>query len=469
MSESFRRPLAYEDQQLGWNILRVPRLLPGTNIPHPGRTSAIFVVHGIGDQLWTATAAQLRSGFEDALFEIEKWQTEQKLRTPGGRDDVPLPPPFIFEGYWANYEDIEATFPDDWKRFSPSDRQFFSGLWQHRVFSIGRTLRWFVGQQMRLLSPRVLREVGPFAWLLYFPLQLVSLVTLAVALIRHPKLITGFLTDVRLYLDPRGVIERAIVQKIDERVGEDFLKMIGLDWEFRPLPVGRFIEAAGERLTFDRVVWVAHSLGTVISYNVLSALFRKAREIEAGTDEEQKRGVAIFRNRLSRFVTMGSPLDKVAFLFKEKSLRPWPEGARREFLMGGETLEKEAGAEKREWWINFYHVLDPVSGALQNPLICGDQPPSNHHIRSGLIPGLAHVAYWTDRTALRFILSRTYGKNYLHDKEFRPWPPWLLTLLAVLGYVTWAAILLGAVYGLYRWGPTILRTLGEKALGWLTG
>lgn len=442
-------------------------MLSDGTTPHPGRASAIFVVHGIGQQQWTETAAQLRAGFEDAFEDIAAWQRKY-LKEPSELCRTPVPPPFIYDGYWADYADVGATFPDDWKHFNQREQKFFDNLWKLRVVSGARSLGWMLGQQLRLLHPHVLREVGVFAWLLYVPLQIVSSAVLLFAWFRHREAITGFVNDVRLYLDPRGVVERAIVQRIDDRVGQEFLRLIGLNWEFRPLPSCALLEAGGERLSFKRIVWVAHSLGTVISYNVLSALFHRAAELERTGDDEQQAGTALFRRALSRFVTLGSPLDKVAFLFKHKSLRPWPTLQRRALLMDGETLFSKEPTET-EWWVNFYHVLDPVSGALESPYICGNQPPSNIHIRSGFIPGLAHVAYWKDRTTLRFILGRTFGSAHLKDKEFRPWPPVVLSALAAIGYFTWAGILFGAVCALYRWTPELLRVIGKAAVQWLTG
>lgn len=467
--DSEQRPLAFEEGNFLWNIQRVPHLLPDGKTRHPGRSSAIFVVHGMGQQLWTETAAQLRAGFEDAFEDIVAWQ--KKYNTPSaGIRDITLPPPFIFDGYWANYDDIQMTFAEDWKHFNEREQKFFGNLWKQRIVSGARTIRWVFGKQMRLLHPKVLCEVGLLPWILYWPLQIVAGAALLFAWFRFLKAITGFANDVRLYLEPRGIVERAIVQRIDYRVGEAFLRMIGLDWDFRPLPSCQLIEAGEERLTFDRVVWVAHSLGTVISYNTLSALFHKAEQIElSSTDAKQKEGVIKFRQALCRFVTMGSPLDKVAFLFKHSSLRPWPADARRRaLLLGGETVTSKDPGET-EWWINFYHVLDPVSGALENPFICGKQVPSNIHIRSGWIPGLAHIAYWNDPTTLRFILGRTFGTTFLRDKEYRPWPSWVLTALAAMSYFVWAMILFGAVYTLYRWGPALLRGVGQAALQWITG
>src|SRR5262249_14492294 len=157
------------------------------------------------------------------------WQRKHGITAGSVRaKKTAIPPPFVHKGYWADYGDVQATFPEDWTRFNQRERSFFSELWKQRAFSIKRTFVWFIKQQLHLLSPAVLWEVGILAYILYWPLQIVLLTTMIFALIRHPKLITGFLSDVRLYLDPQGLVERAIVQRIDYRVGKAFLQMIGL-------------------------------------------------------------------------------------------------------------------------------------------------------------------------------------------------------------------------------------------------
>jgi len=466
LQRATQRPLASEDGHFTWNMQRVrPPILADGQTTHPGRTCAIFVVHGIGQQHWTETAAQLRGGFEDAFEEIADWQEDWKRKEGLEGESISLSAPFIYEGYWANYDDLKETFPEDFKHFSQREQDFFGNLWRHRVISGGRTFWWTLWQQARLLL-----RARTLAWLLYLPLQVVGTATLLYLWLRRRAVITGYLNDVRLYLDPRGAVEHAIVQQIDARVERAFLCMIGLDMDFRPLPRCRWVEAGGEAFNFDRVVWVAHSLGTVISYNVLSDLFQKGAKIEEGTDVEQKEGVRQFRKKLTRFVTMGSPLDKVAYLFGDKSLRPWPVKGRRGLVESGERItEGDDDPHKTEWWINFYHVLDPVSGSLQNPTICGEEPPSNIHIRNGFLPGIAHLAYWTDTTALRFILGRTYGPRFLKDREFRPWPLLVQKVLAIVGYFTFAAILIGSAIGLIHWGPDILDALKHAAIKWITG
>ena len=470
------RPRAWQTGADAWHIGQVPEALTveGHAEPHPARRCAIFAVHGIGRQERTVTGSGLRSGFEDALEQILDWQ---RRSLPPGRAGAPaedLPAPFVLEGYWADYPDIEATFPEHWERFHDHERSFFRRLWQRHTSSTWRTARWLLVQQLRLLDPRVVPAMGWTAWLLYIPLQLIAASALGLALFRRPHAVSQVIADVRLYCSPLGAIERAIAQRIDLRVGEAFLRLIGLDWDFRPLSDDRRLIACGAPIRFERVTWVAHSLGTVISYNVLSDLFHRAGELERDGDAEQRRGVERFRASLARFVTLGSPLDKIAFLFGESTLRPWPRGDRATWLEGGEPrpgwdrrARRRAAngpppADEREWWVNFYHVLDPVSEPLDADLLCDGRPPLNLHLRSGLLPGLAHLAYWRDQRCLRFIMARTYGTRYLRDQDYHLWPRGLKMLVAGLSYLLWTVVLVGgaaaAVWVVVTWGPELLRS-----------
>lgn len=422
----FIRPAAYETDTYQWNLRRVPAtaVMHDRPEPHPARRCAIFVVHGMGEQQWTETSATLRSGFEDALEAIREWQIGHP--DPDQPDSTgKVPPPFIYEGYWANYANLKATFPEDWKRFNSRERKFFKHLWTARAYSAVRTYLWMLGQQVRLLHPRNIRESGFATWLLiYCPLQIISFLRLTLVFLRAPRVLTRILADVRLYACPQGIAECAIIQRIDCRVGREFLRLIGLDWEFRPLPPAELVTASGQPFVFDRVVWVAHSLGTVVSYNVLSDLFRRAAAVEKTGDDSRKSGAKKFRDSLRRFITLGSPPDKFAFLFPE-ALGVWPTHERSSLLDGGDTFADGSGQDagdtkggSREWWINFYHVLDPVSGALNSQRICGGNPPANIHTdckSTALVPGLAHVSYWSAISVLRLILGRTYGRADLRD------------------------------------------------------
>ena len=219
--------------------------------------------------------------------------------------------------------------------------------------------------------------------------------------------------------------------------------MMGLDWEFERLGANNKQRVLCDKkpVEFDRIIWVAHSLGSVISYNVLSDLFHRAAELEQSGTPTQRNGVERFRHTLRRFVTIGSPLDKFAFLWGNDVLRPWPDKPRTSLLEGAERIESDEG-ETRDWWINFHHTLDPVSGALSDPFICHGRPPLNSHVNlMWKIPGYAHVQYWKDKKTLRYVLSRVYGKEILPDMPHHPDPGWKLKLLALWGYLTWGALI----------------------------
>ena len=440
----YQRPRAYWKDFYQWHLGQVPEEIESHHkkIKNPARWNAVFVVHGMGMQRWTETAVELRSGFEDAIEAIFKGQEPDA----GYPDPRKIPAPFIHEGFWADYDDLEASLPHESERLDEHQQKFFSALWKKRTQSVFGTFWWFFRQQLSLLK---LWRIRFTSWLLYIPLQVVSLVFFIIAIIRFRKVVSQVLADVRLYVDPKGVIERSIVQRIDQRVGSSFLQMIGLDWDFRPLPEEAKIQNDFKPIEFEQVTWIAHSLGTAVSYNVISDLFAKAKQIDKRGDPEQKAGVTRFRRSFRRFITLGSPLDKIAFLFGDMALRPWRREDRLSFWDHSDVARFEK-ADSYDWWVNFYHVLDPVSGSLTNPLICCDKPPHNLHMKFWKWPGFAHSAYWRDRKTLRYILSRVYGKDYLRDREYKPYPGWMLTLFAVAAYFIWAGILFGIVYVIFN-------------------
>jgi hypothetical protein len=419
-----------------WHLLMVPR--PGTPESKGEHSevwrTAVFVVHGIGTQKITETAALLRSGFDNVLEDLETYINE---------GEQAISPPLIRDGYWADYDDIEKTFEAEWKRFSPESQNFFANLWRQRLFSSLGTILWFSWQPLRLLfNRRVFRQTVwwkvPFLYLLYMASLVPIEAILIAALIRYPRVVHGFLTDVRLYFGPKGITERAIVQRIDFTVRKKFMKTLGLDWDFQPLNQDELLNVTGEKVAFNQVVWVAHSLGTVISYNVLADLMAHADRIERMPPDDPERkvriaGVKKFRSGLMRFVTLGSPLDKIAVLFPER-ITPW-----------AEWVQGQNHGSDENWWVNCYHVLDPVSGSLGAESIRRYIKPANFHIGFWHLPGYAHLAYWRDRTSLWFVLQQIFPEMFKKTVAPKAWRTSVLTLLALLSYLT-AWMILIATY-----------------------
>jgi len=420
---------------------------------------AIYVVHGIGKQRRGETAAQLYGNFDDAMAAIDRWQKKHVSAPP----EIPKHLPYTKEGYWADYDNPQYILGKRWESYSREEQAFCQELWGQRVISAGATYRWFLKQIFRLwINPVRLARATKLgfivAWPLYVLLTLFAVPLLTIVYFRKSDVMRDYLNDIRLYIDPRGRIERDIVKNVNESVRQDILNLVGLSSDFRPLKPEEQMPVLGNKQDFDRIIWVSHSLGTVVSYNVLSDLLHEAVRLEENGNDQQKRGVVHLRNRLARFVTLGSPLDKIAVLFGTCALRPLPVQTRRDFFMNTDDITVGYFWEEKDWWINFYHVFDPVSGALNNELICGGKTPANLHTRSCIIPGVAHTSYWKDQTTLRFILSRAYGRKRLPDKALVRWPTLLLTLLAAASYVVWAVIMAVGVAIMAAWGWQFLQS-----------
>jgi hypothetical protein len=152
--------------------------------------------------------------------------------------------------------------------------------------------------------------------------------------------------------------------------------------------------AGGE--TYDRVVIVGHSLGSVIAYDALNAAI--------SWDLAEQGGHMGVVRRTHRLITFGSPLDKTAFLFRTQISGP-------RFLREALAAQKqplilsypEFRPEKSFGWVNIYSRADIISGRLAYYDIPDDPPPDcnpvvNHVDLGAWIPILAHIQYWHDET-----------------------------------------------------------------------
>lgn len=465
-----KRPRAYEPLQIPFRFVDLPRDIErnGRTEPHPLRETTVFVVHGMGLQQFPETAVTLRSGFEDAIGRLSQ---ESK--------DAAVPPPFIWEGYWANYALFEKTFVREWEECTERERKFFSQLWKRRSMSALRTAAWFVRTNLRqFFQLREWKKPSGFASnITVRAMAPLTILAAAAMLLRHPKLLAEVLGDVRIYCDPRGDVEMAIVHKIDERVGSAFLKLLGVDWNFQDLPRRDWIPISGTLHTFSYVTWVAHSLGTVISYNVIGDILMRAeilqQELDQRKKERERAGVSEseadrrvrwnirrVERGLHRFVTLGSPLEKIDFFFPGV-LRDWPQLALKRFGL------PPKGGPKR--WVNFYHVWDPVSSQLTGPRFA--KFVSNRHGRLWRLPLIAHISYWRDLSILKYLVSRAYGPS------LRAWrnPKFLREeFCSVLRHTTtWVtlAVVLGSFWFLYSWVSSgdALSTIWEFTKGWVAG
>ena len=147
--------------------------------------------------------------------------------------------------------------------------------------------------------------------------------------------------------------------------------------------------------TYDKVVFVGHSLGSVIAYDALNAAI--------SWDMAEKGGAMNVVQRTGRLITFGSPLDKTAFLFRTQVSGP-------RFLREALAAQKQPlildYAEFRPKntfeWVNIYSRADIVSGRLtyydtpENVFELTRNPVRNVRDWEAWIPILAHIQYWNN-------------------------------------------------------------------------
>jgi hypothetical protein len=184
------------------------------------------------------------------------------------------------------------------------------------------------------------------------------------------SIINQFLGDVQMYGESDVLREQ--INDIFDRVLADVGRLAGLA-----------CRNAGELDVAQappEIYIVAHSLGTVVSWNSLQL----AALNQSPPD---------WLRHVKALVTMGSPIDKY-HLF-------WP------FRFPKEG----AGRNPKILWYNFWDHSDPVGYSLDG--VFGGDSAENHQFRrefdSGYsrypVPGLAHLGYWTDRQMHRKIIQ----------------------------------------------------------------
>jgi len=396
-----RRNSALTLPGISWRYGLLPKTLSNGSA-NPARTVAIFTVHGIGDQRHAETSNAMRVGFEKALDGAEALASEAGV-------------PYVHDGWWGNYDDFVTSMPEAASAVDDEEREAIAMLFRARSLSGIRTLFWFLGRLLRMVAPKTLVKVGVTRYITYLLMGILSIFGMIGFLIRMPRVMTTIINDVRVYGGPEGDTERAICENIDRRVAAAFLRLFGLDLNLDTLPEEKLIHLESKPVTFDTVVWASHSLGTLISYNTMLdvlALCRDAVHAEAEDPsstrfhtraESARRVIAGFH----RFITMGSPLQKATFLFEE-CLR---DEATSVTLLSWFTAQRaDIGRKMDEWWMNYYLVMDPVSGRLLHKERFKRFVRNIHPSYTGL-PAASHTSYWSNCLVSSPILSRALGQE----------------------------------------------------------
>ena len=166
------------------------------------------------------------------------------------------------------------------------------------------------------------------------------------------------------------------------------------------------------------MILAGHSLGSVIAYDTLN-------RINIRTNVDGKNSLPI--EKLAGLITFGSPLDKIAFFFREQT--PPDQFVRRQILAHLHSFKsKPLDFEKDDPvvanpvahnldfvpWVNYYAHNDPVSGHLDFYSI-----DSQDNVRLDLPQpwGVAHTGYWKSKEFYEDIAKRFLSRAAANIEE----------------------------------------------------
>jgi hypothetical protein len=254
------------------------------------------------------------------------------------------------------------------------------------------------------------------------------------------RFLVRYLGDVEVYTTYNEASERFATREAVVRLATDALR--------RPL----------EDDGVERVVLVAHSLGSVVAWDAVRALALEA---------ETAGGLAWERLlKLSRVVTFGSPVDKVRFYHfaddrNDPTFRAILEA------MKVDTGYGRFGASGRGLaWDNFYDPADLIGGRLESPNDPAMRfPVRNVAVRNGEVPNpyQGHVGYLANPDVLDGILGAIEGPVRPPRSELRAYGEraWATTieLLALTGFV--------ALFVTDQLLPLVLGASWGDPIGWI--
>lgn len=108
-----------------------------------------------------------------------------------------------------------------------------------------------------------------------------------------------------------------------------------------------------------RLIVVGHSLGTAIAHDALR---------QAGRRNEARPAPVLPLRKLSHFITLGSPIDKIAYHFESIEDSTYRASRLREALRGDLSGEPFYDGGQRIQWVNFWDPADAVSDPLYTPM-----------------------------------------------------------------------------------------------------
>ena len=202
----------------------------------------------------------------------------------------------------------------------------------------------------------------------------------------------------------------------------------------------------------ERIIIVAHSLGTTVAYDTLLELARYDTAGQ-GSFKDDKPKTNLKLEKIERFITLASPIDKISYFFENQRSTSYQYLRTVDKIRGSIESEpftykggkaNKSARQKGTIWYNFWDKADIISASLQG--VGGREQAvlniRNVEVRSFLFPNpaSAHLAYFDNRN----IIHAIYQAAFTNDKELDTQPfdvnptrfwqvlllaaPWLISL-----------------------------------------
>ncbi len=360
----------------------------------PKNRTAFLVIHGIGEQNPFDTLDDFARGLTDYLAsEGIPFKLAHRLVRRAGADGSGWVESFVriaaadgqswidvHEYYWAYLTEKQISPSEVWEwigqtlegaiRYDKKNQQLLDHYKRHsswsRLKSIIRSLRRY-GFWIRL-ALAVLQMCPSWRWVRALQGWMQR---------RAAWFISGYIGDIAVYTTTD---QKSSHYRIRQKILAESQTML---------------EVLLKDDACDRGVIAGHSLGSVIAYDTLNRLNVRANLSGAGE---------LPLNKLAGLITFGSPLDLVAFFFREHS-RP-EQAIRRQIIdqlhsFKSRPLEFEKDSYRLEnplhplldsvAWVNYYNDKDPISGELDFYRIL-EQDNVNVDLPERW--GIAHGGYW---------------------------------------------------------------------------
>lgn len=338
----------------------------------PKKKTAFLVIHGAGRHRPFQAVDSFARGFRQALRiwnpQLERtvdWQ--HKLQSHKGRESPWIESSIslalnedqvldFYEYYWDCYMVRTVTMKDilEWlDTTSAGAREFYKHLPQKAEDYENMGVDVFGDGEFNRRGYRVI--LGAFS-----------------PILKH-RVLMG---DIMHCLLGRGWLPETIKNKIIDMVGDVVIytqsDVRSANYDIRKKMLDGAVEELKLLLANDRyqqIVVVGHSLGSIIAYDALERVVLEMNVAGSPLYEQPQ--------KIMGLVTFGSPLDKIAFFFEQRThdenfVQRQILSQLHGFRRIGPFLEREPrivdNPIKKDFekltWLNYYHLKDPVSGSL---------------------------------------------------------------------------------------------------------